>query len=70
MAGVAAVAQVRSLGQEILQAMGAVKKEEKKIGLSGRHEKESPEFPMWHNGISGVSGALGHRFDPRPDTVG
>ena len=28
------------------------------------------EFLLWHNGIVGVSGALGHRFNPRPCTVG
>lgn len=21
-------------------------------------------FPLWHNGIGGISGALGRRFDP------
>ena len=25
---------------------------------------------LWYNGISGVLGALGHRFNPRPGTVG
>ena len=24
------------------------------------------EFPLWCNGLGGVSAALGHRFDPRP----
>ena len=28
------------------------------------------EFLLWHNGISGILGALGHRFDPWPGTVG
>ena len=28
------------------------------------------EFPLWHNGIGGVSDALGLRLDPRPGTVG
>ena len=27
------------------------------------------EFPMWHSGISGVSGVLECRFDPQPSTV-
>ena len=28
------------------------------------------EFPLWHNGIRGVSGALGCRFNPHPGTLG
>ena len=28
------------------------------------------EFPLWAIGISSISGAPGHRFDPRPSTVG
>ena len=28
------------------------------------------EFPLWHSGISDVLGALGHRFNPWPSTVG
>ena len=28
------------------------------------------EFLLWHNSISGISGALGPRFDPQPGTVG
>ena len=28
------------------------------------------EFPLWCNGIGGVSAASGHRFDPPPYTVG
>ena len=28
------------------------------------------EFPLWCNGISGILGALGRRFDPQPGTVG
>lgn len=28
------------------------------------------EFPLWCNGIFGVLGVLGHRFDPQPGTVG
>jgi len=27
-------------------------------------------FLLWCNGIRGVLGALGHRFDPRPNTMG
>lgn len=27
------------------------------------------EFPLWHNGINGLLGALGRRFDPQPGTV-
>ena len=23
------------------------------------------EFPLWHNGILGVSGVLGHKFNPQ-----
>ena len=30
----------------------------------------SPELLLWHKRISGVLGALGHRFNPRPGTVG
>ena len=32
--------------------------------------KEIMEFPLWHNGIGSILGALGHRFDPQPGTVG
>ena len=28
------------------------------------------EFLLWHNGIGGILGVLGHRFDPWPSTVG
>ena len=28
------------------------------------------EFPLWHNGFSGVLAALGHMLDPWPSTVG
>ena len=27
-------------------------------------KKAQYEFPLWHNGIGGVLGALAHRFDP------
>ena len=27
------------------------------------------ELPLWYNGISGVLGVLGHRFDLQPGTV-
>ena len=33
-------------------------------------EKHRMEFPLWHNGISGVLGTVRHRFTPRPCTVG
>ena len=32
--------------------------------------KNREEFPLWHNRISGILGALGLRFDPQPSTVG
>ena len=32
--------------------------------------KEKLEFPLWHNGIGSISGALGHGFDPWSRTVG
>ena len=28
------------------------------------------EFPLWCNGINGVLGAMGGRFDPLPGTLG
>ena len=28
------------------------------------------EFPLWHNGISGVSVTPGRRFNPQPGMVG
>lgn len=28
------------------------------------------EFPLWRDGIGGISGALGQRYDPQPRTVG
>lgn len=31
---------------------------------------ESLALPLWHNGIVSVSVAPGHRFGPRPGTVG
>lgn len=27
-------------------------------------KKKSQVFPLWHNGIGGISEALGHRFHP------
>ena len=36
-----------------------------------KKKKKSPlEFLLWHNGISGISAALGHRFYPQPRRVG
>ena len=36
------------------------------------HKDKSIEdqFPLWHNRIHGISGALGCRYDPQPCTVG
>lgn len=28
------------------------------------HKRQVEEFPPWRNGMRGVLGALGHRFDP------
>ena len=35
-----------------------------------RIKRKAEEFLLWRNGISGISGALGCRFDPWPGTVG
>lgn len=32
--------------------------------------KQNWEFPLWHNGITGISAAPGRRFNPWPGTVG
>lgn len=39
------------------------------VSLSHQDDTTS-EFPLRCNGINGVSAALGHRFDPKPSTVG
>ena len=31
---------------------------------------QSQEFPLWCNGIGGILGTLGHKFNPWPCTVG
>ena len=36
----------------------------------GIQNKAAKEFPLWRERIGGVLGALGHRFDPWPGTVG
>ena len=33
-------------------------------------KKELGQFPLWHKGIACILGALGHRFHPRPGTMG
>ena len=61
---------VQSLPQEILHVMGAAPPKKRK-----KKKKPPKEFPLWCNGISNVSRALGHwgtgtqPFDPQPGTV-
>ena len=41
------------------------------ISIERKLEKKKKQgFPSWRSGIGGVPGALGHRFNPRPATVG
>ena len=47
-----------------------IKKIKRKNVILKKILKVIQEFPPWHNGISGISGALGCRFDPRPSAVG
>ena len=36
------------------------------VGTAKTQTKTKKEFLLWHDGISGVSGALGRRFNPQP----
>ena len=35
-----------------------------------KKDTNNSEFPLWHSGISGISGALGPKFHLWPGTVG
>ena len=35
-----------------------------------KKKSRTKEFPLWHNGISDISGTKGCRFNPQPSTVG
>ena len=39
-------------------------------GLAGPQKWHIAECPLWRKGIGSILGALGHKFDPRPGTVG
>ena len=56
--------QFGPLSWELTYAAGAVVKNQK-----WKEEVPNMEFLLWRNGIGGVSGALGCRFDPRPSKV-
>ena len=60
----AAVALIQPLAWEPPYATGSVLKSKKK-----KKKIQVKDFLLWHNRIGNVSGALGHRFNPQPDTV-
>ena len=74
MALLTAMAQVRSPGWELPHVIGTAKKKKKLMGR-GRYTMltlilKIGEFLLGCNGIGGVLGALGCRFNPQPGTVG